>query len=306
VKINPKDGFHLKLRCIRCEGSSAGKKTGVFDGVLWEDKTTLLNELPGDDPRRSIIPVFFRIPGDCHPTDDTSASEQIIWYLETRAKLPGVDYCEWFEVPVFRMAGNPPSSRVAAPTLHYQATGQSHEQPVRSRVHARDLPGGAREFVIPPLGNPGIAGLLVAGAVVFSALAWFTTGADREFVFFPILLGALGLALLLAALVTAFKSIRVTADATGLVLLSRWVFFRRTRHLSADEISEIAVAVGLTVGNNAYYDLRLFAGGVRTARGRWLTIVRSIRNKQEAEWLAQELSRSLRLDKVSPALTISR
>ncbi len=107
VKIRPEDGFHLKLRCVNRVTTGSGKSSSTTETTLWDDEKTMLKELLGDDPRRSGIPVFFKIPADCRESDDSNSRDQILWRLEARAKVPGVDYFAPFEVPVFRVADGP-------------------------------------------------------------------------------------------------------------------------------------------------------------------------------------------------------
>ena len=52
------------------------------------------------------LPVLFEIPPDLPPSDnpDHRGTTRIHWWLKTRASVPGVDYADVFEVPVFALS----------------------------------------------------------------------------------------------------------------------------------------------------------------------------------------------------------
>jgi hypothetical protein len=57
------------------------------------------------------------IPPDAHATEEISPAEEYAWLLEATADMPGINYREIFEIPVFRTADSPaPAETPAART----------------------------------------------------------------------------------------------------------------------------------------------------------------------------------------------
>ena len=114
TRLCPLDGFRLRLACLRRITRRSGKHHHTSETVLWEQEQQQLQALPTDDPQRSVIPVEFDIPHRYPSSDDSNPRNKVLWRLEARADLPGVDYLVQFEVPVFAVATAPEE---AAPPL---------------------------------------------------------------------------------------------------------------------------------------------------------------------------------------------
>jgi len=302
VKIRPEDGFHLKLRCINRVTTSSGKNSSTTENILWEDEKTMARELLADDPRRSGIPVFFQIPSDCRESDDSNSNNRILWRLDAGAKVPGVDYFAQFEVPVFRTAGSDSNAAapVADPTLAYQAPPEPYKLPPQSRIQVRETAQGGREFVFPALLNPGVAVVVALILAIFSAATWFMATTGKAPIFFPIVFGFADLIILLILINLLFKSSRITADASGLTVATRWLLFRSVKNLAAADVASITTKIGMTSGENVYYDIHVIARA-----GSDITAASSIKDKKEADWLADQMKGLLKLDKSAPPPTIN-
>jgi hypothetical protein len=302
VKIRPEDGFHLKLRCINRVTTSSGNSSSTTENILWEDEKTMARELLADDPRRTGIPVFFQIPADCRESDDANSHSRIIWRLEASARVPGVDYLAQFEVPVFRSAESVATAGtpVADPTLAYQAPQESYQLPPDSRIQARETAQGGKEFVFPALLNPGVACVVALILAIFSAATWFMATTGKAPIFFPIVFGFGDLVIFLILINLLFKSSRITADVSGLTVTTRWLLIRSIKNLSAADVASITTKIGMTSGQNVYYDIHIIARA-----GRDITAASSIKDKKEADWLAAEMKSLLKLDKSAPPPTIN-
>jgi len=97
TRLEPPDGFIVRLRCLNTTGTGKGSKTVI----LWEDTQQVRASAPVDDPMHTAFPVSFTIPDDCRQSDDTP-DNRVVWLLEARAHVPGADYVASFEVPVFK------------------------------------------------------------------------------------------------------------------------------------------------------------------------------------------------------------
>ena len=100
-------GIDLRLTCVRRIVTGSGKNSTVSKVTLWQaDKNVPSGALePG--PLGRAIPVEFDIPADALITDHSNPSDQILWLLHAQADVPGVDYSDDFELPVFRTADSP-------------------------------------------------------------------------------------------------------------------------------------------------------------------------------------------------------
>jgi len=103
--IDPEGGFRVRLQCLRRTETGSGKNRRTDETTLWEHEEVM----PGATRRMDgiAIPVAVSLPADAPETDERDASNKVIWRLEVRAALPGVDFKGRFEVPVFRV---PPAS----------------------------------------------------------------------------------------------------------------------------------------------------------------------------------------------------
>ena len=94
--IRPLNGIQTKLSCVRPRTTGSGKNRSTPETVLWQDQHQTAGGMT------DAIAVRFAIPADRRATDDTDPDDQIVWRLNTRAELPGVDFAAQFEVPVFK------------------------------------------------------------------------------------------------------------------------------------------------------------------------------------------------------------
>lgn len=291
VKVRPEDGFKLKLRSIRHDTSGDNNT----EHTLWEDEKIMVKDLL-DDRNRTGIPVFFQIPADCLPCDDSNPKDKILWRLEVKAKTPGPDYQALFDVPVFKTADSAAAAQpVTDPTVAFQ---QPASKPAYSRNQVRTLPDGSTEFYFPPARNGAPILFLVVFMATWNMFLWFMI-THRTPIPLVVVFGLVDVVLFLFFLGAICKSIRVTIDADGLVSRQKWLLFTITRRLALAEIREIKMLIGMTVGSTSYYNIQ----AVKTD-GRTVTLASAIREKQETDWFAGEMRRLLKLDKAGAASTI--
>jgi hypothetical protein len=183
-----------------------------------------------------------------------------------------------------------------------------------SRIQVTDGPNG-REFYFPAARNLGMAFGLTFFLAIWSGVLWLMMVKHAP-VLFPIVFGLFEIFILWGFVSAWFKSSRVTANGTGVMLQNRWLIFSRTRRFDASEIARFEVKVGMTSGATAFHDLKLvtrageqdgFAArkeryqqaGERPAIGfkigdpSGVTLASSIASRPEAEWLVREMTRAL-------------
>jgi len=54
--------------------------------------------------------VEFSIPSDAYESNHDDPNDQVLWLLHAQADVPGVNYSDDFEVPVFRLTPSSASS----------------------------------------------------------------------------------------------------------------------------------------------------------------------------------------------------
>ena len=90
------DEFEVKLSSVHRYTSGSGEDQSTRETVLRQESYQV-----AFDRARAGIPVSFRIPSGCVPTDNDDSDNEYLWRLELSADAPDVDYHAQFEVPVF-------------------------------------------------------------------------------------------------------------------------------------------------------------------------------------------------------------
>ena len=89
----------ITLRPIHRTESRSGKNSSAKEGILWENQRVLPGAV-GDGDGVSV-PIAVPIPRDVPQTSAASPKDRILWRLELKSAVPGVDFQVQFEVPVF-------------------------------------------------------------------------------------------------------------------------------------------------------------------------------------------------------------
>src|SRR5215472_3443626 len=168
-------GIDLRLSCVRRIVSGSGNSRTTSKVTLWQADKNIPSEALEPGPIGRAIPVDFELPADGLITDHSNADDQILWLLQAQADVPGVDYSDDFELPVFRTADSPQpaaessadASFATSPANFGFATAKSVDadsgevtQPSRTKVVVSMHDGGT-EFYFPPLRTPARALMLL-------------------------------------------------------------------------------------------------------------------------------------------------
>src|SRR6266849_6430295 len=100
-------GIDLRLSCVRRVVSGSGKNSTTNKIVLWQADKNIPYGAVGPGPLGRAIPVDFALPAESLVTDHDNLNDQVLWLLRAQADVPGVDYSDDFELPVFRTAASP-------------------------------------------------------------------------------------------------------------------------------------------------------------------------------------------------------
>jgi hypothetical protein len=271
------DGFHLTLTCLNRIVTRSGKDTKTREKVLWQEMRAV-RQISHVGRRATGIPVSFRVPSDARESDDREPDNRIIWRLEARAAVPGVDYYVAFEVPVFRTAESDEPLPLDAD--EEPAASEEFRQPPDSRIYVTDVLRRT-EIFFSPARNLGAA----IGVMVF-AVAWIaiTVALPRlgAPIIFPIAFGLTSLLLLYMVYALWLKATRVVLTASSVDVTSGPFALGRTRSIRAANVEDIVFKIGMQSGTRAFYDIQVIhSGGRKTYAGS------SIRDKREVEWLVE-------------------
>lgn len=271
----------ITLRCIRQEVTGTGKHRSTRETVLFEDQIDVVRTYR--EGHSTLVHFAFRLPADAQPSTALPAADQIIWRLEAHAEVPGVDYHAIFEVPVFA----PPAGAVLPSEDLPIAVGfDDYTQPPSSRILVTTTRRGTEVWM--PAARHVVPALVVTTFAVFFGgvgivLLWSDAPRLLAWIF------ALGGGLIgMAAANLWFGTSRILANTDGLELTQGFLGIGRTRVIAAAEVEDIAPQTGMQANARYYSDLALQLTG-----GRRIVLGRAIREKREAEWLADRLLRGL-------------
>lgn len=101
----PVDGFNIKMSCyrqyVRYTRDSDGDRTKRIErDLLWRDEATRPGRAYGDGSRLTV-PFTFDLPTDKPPSTPMKSENRILWEVEVDAEVPGLDFQDTVEIPVF-------------------------------------------------------------------------------------------------------------------------------------------------------------------------------------------------------------
>jgi hypothetical protein len=283
AELRPTGSFTFGLRCVNRVTSNSGDSSSTWEHVLWNDEQTASSD-------GATVPVAFYIAPDTPASDYSNSNNEIIWRLSASAPTAAGKFDAQFEVPVFKVAQTAEQQRQAAAVRaseHQQV--ESYVHPEASRITMRQAPGGATEVYFPPLRSPGAALATAGFTAIWSAAFWLMHALHVPLIF---VIGwgffELILALMMLSMLAAVR-VRVGDGAVTIVKSLAGLVYSR-RRIAASEVSSVAAVAGMTANNTVYNRLRISYGGNRT-----YNFADGIRDKREADWLADQISQRLGL-----------
>ncbi|MEO8030926.1 MAG: hypothetical protein ABJC74_07120 [Gemmatimonadota bacterium] len=279
------EGVTLTLTCSRVVVRQNGKNTSTTTTILWQDE----QQIPGvgRDSGSATIPFVMRIPAEALATDESDSRNKVVWQLGASAVLAGVDYDASFEVPVFHTAESDQAAPAELVAREQQAIAE-YQPPANAPFRITERPT-AVEVDFPMARNVGVAAGITGFTLIWSGVVAMLFSAHAP-VLFRIVFGGFELLLLWMVLWAWFGHATLSADSSGLAVLTGVGPWAGTTRYAPTEIRRIAPKVGMTAGNRAYYDLQLTLtdGSSRSAAS-------GLRDLRSAEWLASRLSAAMGL-----------
>jgi hypothetical protein len=283
-----REPIQLRLSCVQLVSGNRGS----HEHVMSEDHCTLDNLAP--DSVVAEIPVFFNIPRDGSPT----AGKTLYWVLDAKIKAPVVSYAARFKVPV--AAGPPPQSaaHIVDRTVNFRSPQPARHGPLDRHIHFTPLPGGGGQVEL--LGTRNLRRIwfpfIAASVFIIAAQLWRFGKSDPgrtplPLLVFSTMLSLMGVAFLLIGISSVLISTIITAGHGSIVIRTGMGPFRRRLEIPANAITEIAWRIqGQAAGRPLY---TVIARLKSEEGGGYLTLCGAIYAKNDADWIARELSREL-------------
>jgi len=291
-------GIDLRLACVRrvITGSGKGQSTGNI--TLWQADKNVPSGAVGPGPLGRAIPVDFELPAEALDTNHNNPRDQMLWVLHAGADVPGVDYSDDFELPVFRTAS---SSRSASDSpaqpsagkfaLGFASTqsfdGESGEvpRPARTKVVVSVHEGGT-EFYFPAFRSPGRALVLLLVSLLFAGAAYALLNSRVPFLFTFFFILA-DLFIVYSFFSVAFGSARILVG-NGEIRSRKGIFGAGSeRRIPFSEIASVIAFASLQQGGNS--DSSVHSIRLLTKSGQKITLADGISNRQEARWVVSQL-----------------
>jgi hypothetical protein len=290
-------GIDLRLSCVRRIVSGSGDSSTTREAVLWQADQNIPSGAVGPGPLGRAIPVDFALPAGGLVTDHDNPKDQVLWLLHAQADVPGVNYSDDFELPVFRSAPSAeplcdsqlPASPGADTFGFATPPSDADSGPVPQPAHTKavvSLHSGGTEFYFPAFRNPGRALGLFVFTLIWSGIVYALYYVHAPWFFF-IVFGVFDLLLIFGVLHVSLGSARIGV-ANGEILSRTGIFgIGSTRRIQASDVVSIVPVVSMQQSGgsgNALYTIRL-----RTKNGRKYTLADEIDSRQEARWIVSQI-----------------
>jgi len=282
------ESFLLTLTCFEKKTRTTSDGTETYQEPVWQADKTIVRTLAADRTNKTVIPVSFYVPYDCHPTDQTAGYS---WKLQAQAEVPGIDFLADFEVPVFKTSESsrdpPPDDELLT---EYEAPETFEAALARSKGRVLSQTPSRCEVVFPMARNLGLA----FGATVFAAM-W--TGISIGLLYsdapliFRIVFPASDLLILWMVAWFWLESVSLSFGRDGLEVQGGILGLGKRYRFERDEIKSIvAEASGTRSGNTVYQQVAL-----KALSGDSRKLVGGITRRADAETLATKIGETLGL-----------
>lgn len=290
---NAAHGVDLRLSCVRKMITGSGDSRSRSETVLWQTEQSVPYGAMGMDPLGRTIPVDFAIPSDAYVTDHDNSSDQVLWLLHAQADLPGIDYSDDFELPVFKTtfsaAQTPAGSSSETFGFAAGSSSDSNAAPVAAPAHPKVIissPGGGTEFYFPAFRTPSRALFLLIFTAIWTVVVYFLFRSSAPW-FFPVVFGFFDVLMIFGVFHVVLGTSRIRVGNGELTSTTRVLGIGSTKRFSFSEIDAIvAVTSGQQGGNQGQsrYAIRL-----RAKDGRRITLADEIASRQEARWIVSQI-----------------
>lgn len=290
-------GIDLRLSCKRRIVTGSGKNQSVNEIVLWQDEKNIPAESVMHGLPDAEIPVDFAISTDVYETNSDNPNDRVYWQLHAKADVPGVDFTDNYELPVFRADGSSAVAMVQPTSFGNSNAGAAVQPqteapapaPAATHIIYREDEQGT-SFYFPPLRNHGQALGVVAFAIIWSAVVYFLWVHQGVpwlfrivFSFFEILVGYMLLNVVFGSALIRVREgmLQVRSAILGLGSLQQIPF------------SEVALISPLSQGQANTSGEVLYGISIKKSDGREIKIAASSLTQSEARWIVSTTERAM-------------
>jgi hypothetical protein len=288
--------------------TGSGKEQTTNEIVLWQDQKNVPQNALSVGPLGTAIPVDFGIPQDAYETDHEQARDQLVWVLQAKADVPGVNYSDKFEVPVFRTGSSATqvdssnvasgfassfSSAAAGTAPAFESDSSEVSAPINAKVVVSTTQDGSTEFFVPAFRNRGQTLGLLLFTAVWTAIVYFLAHSRAPWLF-ALVFGFFDLLLIYGFFQSAFGSTRIVIG-NGKIASKRNLLGGAPREISFSDVQAVVAGMGIQSTNaiNGSYRVRL-----QTKSGQSFSLADNISDRQEARWIVSQIEKlaGLKLD----------
>lgn len=281
--LRPARQVTARLSCINRVVTGSGKNRSTSEHVLWQDECQVPTQRDG---RGTFLQVSIAVPPDARPTDDSDRNNRILWRLEAMAELPGIDYHATFEIPVIHTDASDAPETVAAFRSHEAERLAEYRRPAGSAIRVDPWRGGVQLW-FPAARNLPMALALTFFLVIWSGVVCLLLALHAP-LFFVVVFGGFDLLFTLLVLQLWTGTSLVQANSEGISVITRLAWIRMVKTRAAADVASVTIRIGAQMGNRAYYSLQ-----VTDRSGKKFGLGGGIGNREEAEWLAQQVRTAL-------------
>lgn len=289
-------GIDLRLSCKRRIVTGSGKSQSVNEMVLWQDEKNVPAESVMHGLQDAEIPVEFAIPPDIYETNSDNPNDRVYWQLHAKADVPGVDFTDNYELPVFRTKASVAEmekaelseSSGAGTAVQPQAESPT-PAPTSTHIVFREGQQGT-SFYFPPLRNHGQALGVVAFATIWSGVVYLLwTRPDAPWLFrivfslFEVLVGYMLLSVVFGSALIRVREgmLQVRRAILGIGSLQQIPF------AEVESISPLSQGQASTSGEV------LYGISIKKSDGHEIKIAASSLSQVEARWVVSTVERAM-------------
>ena len=292
-------GIDLRLSCIRRVTTSSGKNRSVTELILWQDTRNVPAEHIIQGLSDAQVPVDFAIPADAYETDSNNSNDRLIWQLHAEADVPGVDFSDDYEIPVFRTqasaaaAGEASSSSAAFSSTASMSSAPQPEAPAPPPSHTHIVFSENEQgtsFYFPPLRSiPQALGIFVF-ATIWTGVVYFLWTHPQVPWIFRIVFSLFEILVIYMFLSVVFGSALLRVQNGVLQVRTAILGFGTLRTLPFSDVASISP---LSQGRANTSGEVLYGINVKQSDGRNINVAASTLTQAEARWIVATLDRAM-------------
>jgi hypothetical protein len=196
MPITAAHGIDVRLSCVRRLTTGSGRNRSTVDTVLWQSERNIPNESLTRAYAEAQVPVEFVLPPDAYVTNTDNPNDKVLWILHAQADVPGVDFKDDYELPVFRadkvVSMVEPASRWVDDGAHSRTAAAAaparkiEEEPIVPPAHTHVVitqEGAGIKVYFPPLRNLGQALGLFVFAVLWTGVVYLLYAHPAPWIF---------------------------------------------------------------------------------------------------------------------------